>query len=171
MFSILVSAFLLAATASASARCKVTPHDVEWPSLSDWGSLNASIDGQLLRTVPVASSCWTDNPFGSSVSCNTVESSWANASWQSQLPESIDYPIFANNSCLPPSGPGYVAENGCTLGGLPQYIVNATTEPQIATAMKWAADRNLRIVVKGTGHDLNGRYVMLVVLRPEKAKG
>ncbi|PLB45049.1 FAD-binding domain-containing protein [Aspergillus steynii IBT 23096] len=133
MFSILASAFLFAITASASARCK------------------------LLSTVPVASSCWASNPFGSSVSCRTVQSSWANASWHSQRPESIDYLIYANNSCLPPTAPGYVADNGCTLGGLPQYIVNATTEEQIATAMKWAAERNIRIVVKGTGHDLNGR--------------
>jgi FAD/FMN-containing dehydrogenase len=44
---------------------------------------------------------------------------------------------------------------------MPQYIVNATTEEQIATALNWAATRNIRVVVKGTGHDLNGRYVLL----------
>lgn len=32
--------------------------------------------------------------------------------------------------------------------------------------MRWAADRNLRIVVKGTGHDLNGRSVPLFGLLP-----
>lgn len=47
------------------------------------------------------------------------------------------------------------------MGGLPSYIVNATSAKQVATATKWAADRDIRIVVKGTGHDLNGRYVVL----------
>jgi len=46
---------------------------------------------------------------------------------------------------------------------LPQYIVNATEEGDVAAAMKWAVERNVRIVVKGTGHDLNGRYVFLVL--------
>lgn len=53
-------------------------------------------------------------------------------------------------------------KQGCTIGGLPQYIVNATEEVDVAFAMKWAAERNIRIVVKGTGHDLNGRYVFVV---------
>ncbi|KAJ6095476.1 FAD-binding type 2 [Penicillium sp. IBT 16267x] len=28
---------------------------------------------------------------------------------------------------------------------------------QIATAMRWASQRNIRTIVLGTGHDLNGR--------------
>jgi FAD/FMN-containing dehydrogenase len=51
----------------------------------------------------------------------------------------------------------YSKKQGCTIGALPQYIVNATEAADVALAMKWAADRNIRIVVKGTGHDLNGR--------------
>ncbi|USW50384.1 Putative FAD linked oxidase, FAD-binding, type PCMH, subdomain 2 [Septoria linicola] len=43
----------------------------------------------------------------------------------------------------------------CQLGGLPSYIVNATSPEQVATAAKWAAERNIRIVIKGTGHDLS----------------
>jgi hypothetical protein len=150
---------LLAATASASLECKVTPYDPEWPSHGEWSSLNSSINGQLLSALPVASSCWHGNPFDSPVNCSTVQSNWANAAWQSRFPEAIDYPIYANNSCLPPNASGYVAGRGCSIGGLPQYIVNATSEDQIATALKWAAASNIRVVVKGTGHDLNGRYV------------
>lgn len=67
--------------------------------------------------------------------------------------------MYANNSCLPQGATGYTKDRGCEIGGLPQYIVNATTERQIATALKWASHKNIRVVVKGTGHDLNGRYV------------
>ncbi|KAK1140329.1 hypothetical protein N8T08_010465 [Aspergillus melleus] len=65
--------------------------------------------------------------------------------------------MYANNSCLPPGVAGYSKEKGCSIGGLPQYIVNATSEQHVATAMKWASDKNIRIVVKGSGHDLGGR--------------
>ncbi|KAJ5196695.1 FAD-binding domain-containing protein [Penicillium cf. viridicatum] len=154
---LILPALSLAITVSASPACKVIPHDAEWPTQSEWASLNSSINHKLLRTVPVASSCWNGNPFGSLVNCSNVKSDWKNASWQSRFPESIDYPIFANNSCIPPSASGYVKDRGCSIGGMPQYIVNATSEEQIATALKWAAARNIRVVVKGTGHDLNGR--------------
>jgi FAD/FMN-containing dehydrogenase len=59
---------------------------------------------------------------------------------------------------------GYVEARGCRIGALPVYIVNAKNEAQIGIAMKWADDRNIRVVVKGTGHDLNGRFVTLAAL-------
>lgn len=137
--------------------CRATVDDPSWPSETEWSSLNASIKGALIKTVPAASSCYPGNPFGSSQSCDEVQHGWGSAAYHASLPESIDYPIYANNSCLPPDVTGYVAGNGCEIGGMPRYVVNATDERQIATAMAWAAARNIRIVVKGTGHDMNGR--------------
>ncbi|PYI20192.1 hypothetical protein BO99DRAFT_481346 [Aspergillus violaceofuscus CBS 115571] len=78
--------------------------------------------------------------FESHISCNT--------------PDFIDYPIYANKSCLPPNVTGYVHDGGCTTGGLPAYIVNATTEIRIATAMRWAADRNIQPRYHGGSSDL-----------------
>lgn len=149
----------LVAGTCATPKCKTTPFELDWPSDAEWAYLNKSINGELLRTTPVASSCWPGNPFGSPLSCDIVQNNWSSGIFHSQRPESVDYSLYANNSCLPPGAPGYTQGRGCTLGGLPQYIVNATSEQRIATALKWAADRNIRIVVKGTGHDLNARYV------------
>jgi FAD/FMN-containing dehydrogenase len=59
---------------------------------------------------------------------------------------------------VPPGVSGYTRGKGCSIGGMPQYIVDASSEDQIAKAMAWASDRNLRIVIKSTGHDLSGRY-------------
>ncbi|KAF4776448.1 FAD-dependent monooxygenase [Colletotrichum scovillei] len=140
--------------ASAQQTCKVTPDDAAWPSDEDWSALNATIDGVLIKTRPAASSCYAGNPFGSTQSCEDVEKGWGYSAYHASLPESIDSPIYANNSCLPPSES---AAKGCEIGGSPQYVVNATTEEQVATAMGWASSRNIRIVIKGTGHDLNGR--------------
>lgn len=80
--------------------------------------------------------------------------------YHAQWPESVDYSIWTNNSCVPLGQDGYTKDKGCSAGGMPQYIVNATSEAQIATAMKWATQKNIRIVVKSTGHDLSGRYVL-----------
>ena len=144
----------------ADKACKATPYSSAWPSENDWQALNSSIDGRLLKTVPVASSCWSGNPYGSQVPCDAVETNWTSGIFHAAMPESIDYPVWANNSCLPPSASGYDKQQGCELGGLPEYIVNATQECHVATALKWAAERNIRVSVKGTGHDMNGRYVI-----------
>ncbi|KAH6615155.1 hypothetical protein C7974DRAFT_60153 [Boeremia exigua] len=156
--------FLLVAPAIAGAvpfqtspACKLTPHDSSWPSADDWASLNTTIGGSLIHSLPAASSCWSGNPYSSSISCETATDKWSNGTWHSQQPESIDYQIYANNTCLPKGASGWVAERGCSNDAFPQYIVNATEAVHVAYAMKWASDRHIRVVVKGTGHDLNGR--------------
>lgn len=45
----------------------------------------------------------------------------------------------------------------CTLGGYPVYVVEATNVAQIQLAVNFARTANLRLVVKNTGHDFNGR--------------
>jgi hypothetical protein len=140
-----------------ATHCKPSPHDKNWPSLEEWTALNKSIEGTLLRTAPVASSCYPGNPFGSSYNCSSVKSHWSYAAYHSSWPESTDNSIYSNNSCVPPGADGYTKEKGCIIGGLPQYIVNATTEEQVATAMAWASHRGIRLVIKSTGHDLGGR--------------
>ncbi|KAH8879714.1 FAD binding domain protein [Thozetella sp. PMI_491] len=154
--SILISSALISHALSQSI-CKVTPSDALWPSAAEWSGLNCSIGGVLLATQPVGASCYADNSFRSPYSCDDVNTNWAYSAFHAATPESIDYPFFANNTCVPPSATGYDADKLCTLGGLPAYVVNATSEQQIATAVRWADQRNIRIVIKGTGHDLNGR--------------
>lgn len=136
--------------------CKANPVDSTWPKDSEWLALNESIGG-LIATSPVAASCWNNTSFGSDYSCPVVQANWSSSIFHASLPESIGAPLFANNSCLPSGVSGFLESQGCRLGGLPSYVVNATDECQVAEAMKWAADRNVRVVIKGTGHDLNGR--------------
>ncbi|KAF2179557.1 FAD-binding domain-containing protein [Zopfia rhizophila CBS 207.26] len=154
LFSISALSF---AKAFREPHCKTTLLDPNWPPENEWNALNKTIGGSLIKTRPVASSCYGGDPFNSTHTCEEVTRNWGYSAYHASLPESINYPIYAKNSCLPPSAPGYTAEKGCHVGGLPQYVVNATTEQQVATAMQWASERNIRIVVKGTGHDLNGR--------------
>ncbi|KAI9373503.1 hypothetical protein BJX61DRAFT_552181 [Aspergillus egyptiacus] len=156
--TILTVPFLAATAVKATTpQCKSSPHDPSWPSPDEWSALNKSINGVLIRTSPAASSCYPGNPFDSTENCTEVTQHWSYAAYHAGWPESVDYSIYTNHSCLPPGVDGYVEARGCSIGALPQYIVNATSEEQIATAMKWASERNIRIVVKGTGHDMTGR--------------
>jgi hypothetical protein len=163
-FLVLLAAAGSALAASRNGACKLTPHDAAWPSDEEWNALNATINGTLIRTTPAASSCYPGNPFNAPTNCTEVTTHWSYAAYHAAWPESIDYSIFANHSCLPPGVDGYVEARGCRIGALPVYIVNAKNEAQIGIAMKWADDRNIRVVVKGTGHDLNGRFVTLAAL-------
>ncbi|TAQ86639.1 hypothetical protein B7494_g5017 [Chlorociboria aeruginascens] len=157
LLSIIFPLLIATASVSAASECKLSPSDASWPSAAAWSALNGSISNTLLRTVPAASSCWPGNPFGSKVDCATVQASWTSAYFHQKLPESVDFPVFTNNSCIPPGATGYSEARGCTLRGLPHYIVNASSAEHVAVALKWAADRNIRVIVKGTGHDLCGR--------------
>lgn len=137
--------------------CKNHPLDLEWPSLDHWNALNESINGALIKANPVASSSFANSSFASAINCDTVQERWFESAFQAEQPEAIGYPYWANNSCVSPNDYGYKHGQQCELGGLPSHIVNATTAEQIAIATKWASSRGMRIVVKGTGHDLNGR--------------
>ncbi|KAH8649192.1 hypothetical protein BX600DRAFT_484096 [Xylariales sp. PMI_506] len=138
-------------------RCKIAPDDPSWPASSEWGALNSSIAGSLIATQPVASVYYPSESAESSEACSNVIDNWGYSALHASFPESIDYPTWANNSCLPPNAKGYNDTVGCHIGAYPQYIVNATTAEQISTALRWASDRNIRVIVKGTGHDLNER--------------
>ncbi|KXH56567.1 FAD-dependent monooxygenase [Colletotrichum salicis] len=155
---------LLLSIVSADSLCKTTPYNTTWPTDGDWTALNQSVRGALIRTRPVASSCYDGNPFSSVLTCDAVDDSWPSSAFHASLPESIDYPFWANKSCVPPSDYAY-KNDGCRLGGLPEFILNATTAEQVATAVKWASARNIRIISKGTGHDLNGRCATAVTGR------
>ncbi|WAO86056.1 FAD-binding PCMH-type domain-containing protein [Fusarium falciforme] len=130
-----ILASTLIGVALADPRCKNHPLNPNWPSIDDWNTLNRSTNGALIRTNPVESSCFNNN---SAVNCDHVQENWFYSDLHSSLPESIGYPYWANRSCVPPNDYAYDKALGCELGGLP-------------------AQRNIRIVVKGTGHDLSGR--------------
>lgn len=62
------------------------------------------------------------------------------------------YPIMQGLTCIPSGQSG-----NCTLGGYPSWALNVTTVSQIQLAINFARNLNLRLVIKNTGHDFNGR--------------
>lgn len=132
--------------------------------------------GALIASKPLASVCYVSSEWDDydEASCDTVRSQWTVDSLHAADPISIDYPIWANNSCDPinedgvsVTGDPHAGAKGCSLGaggggkgiggGYPYYAVNATSAKQVSAALKWAAEKNVRVVIKNTGHNVPGR--------------
>lgn len=61
--------------------------------------------------------------------------------------------VFSNDSCNPFLGP----ETPCTIGYHVAYAVNATSAKDFQTAIRFAKDNNIRLVIRNTGHDYLGK--------------
>lgn len=152
---------LLPAVAGAlgSTVCKNHPLSPSWPTDDEWKLLNQTTEGALLAGTAPASSCYAGDPLSSGLECDNVKENWFLSQFHGEQPASVGYPYWANSSCVAPNDYAYDERKPCDLGGLPQYVLNATNAAQIATAVKWASSHDIRVVIKGTGHDLNGRCV------------
>lgn len=129
-------------------KCKSAPFASNWPSPRQWNDLNAELGGNLIRTVPPGAVCHPNEPSYNNKSCTLVQSQWTNSSFHSRNPISVDY----NDDTCPPS-----TRSPCSELGYPVYVINASTAAHVQSGVNFARENNLRLVVKGTGHDFNGR--------------
>ncbi|KAE8415272.1 hypothetical protein BDV36DRAFT_311144 [Aspergillus pseudocaelatus] len=134
--------------------CKVMPGDVSWPSNLLWDIFDTLLGKRLIKTVPLAAYCYSDWPEYDADKCTSITSQWAVSNLHMDDPASIMLPLYEGRTCM---APGYNYTNTCELGGYPAYVVNASTVAQIQLAINFARNLNLRLVVKNTGHDFNGK--------------
>lgn len=153
-----------------------TPNTPCFPKDDDWKALNSSVNGALIKTIPLASVCYQDSPFDdfNDTLCKEVASQWTNSSLHAADPASIDYPIWANDSCNPIyangtsiTGDPNAGNKGCSLGGggggrgfgggYAYYSVNVSSAEQVSAALKWAGQKGVRVTIKNTGHNYPGR--------------
>jgi FAD/FMN-containing dehydrogenase len=149
---------------AACAACKCTPLDHCWPSEETFARLNQSVSGRLIRTVPPASVCYTEQPNYDPKACETILTSWFDSAFHYHDPTSVDSPIWAGNPCPPifPNGTSVTGNpdagaKGCDIGGYPVYAVNATEASHVQEAVNFARENNIRLNVKSTGHSFQGR--------------
>ncbi|KAJ6031367.1 FAD linked oxidase N-terminal [Penicillium herquei] len=142
------------ANADARAKCRLLPGDKAWPSESTWSELDSALGGALIKTVPLAASCYPSWPEYDSAKCTDVGDDWEVSYMHAADPASIMWPLFEGRSCLPTS---MNTSSTCTIGGYSSYAVNVSTVAQVQLAVNFARNSNLRLVVKNTGHDFNGK--------------
>lgn len=142
----------LAAPLLASKSCKATTGSAQWPSTSAWASLNRTAAGRLLNPSPPGAVCHPKQPTYDADQCPKVKLEWVSIFFHQDNPISSAWDNFNNDSCLP------LATAPCSDKGYPVYVVNATTPAHVQAAVKFAGKHNVRLIVKGTGHDYLGRY-------------
>ena len=62
-------------------------------------------------------------------------------------------PWFANGTC----DPFHPIAKPCTMGNYIDYAVNVSTPAHISAALRFADTHNIRLVIRNTGHDYNGK--------------
>ena len=131
------------------------PDDTCWPLTTAWSDLNATVSGNLISNTPPAIVCYP-GLHQDAKACAAINAQWTNATFQSTNPVGLSYPV--DLSCPPVNISAHETPGTCSIGHLPRYTVNATTPEEIAVAILFAKNHNIRLVIKDTGHDILGRY-------------
>ncbi|KAF2870573.1 hypothetical protein BDV95DRAFT_545515 [Massariosphaeria phaeospora] len=137
-----------------NVKCKIIPGDTDWPSDVEWARFNDTLGGALLKPLPLASPCYT-GPLYNAARCEQLKRTWSSASLHSDDPISIMSQWASGNTCVATSNP----DSTCTQGGYPVYVVNATTARHIQLAVNFARNQHIRLVIKNSGHDFNGKSI------------
>ncbi|KAJ6446711.1 transmembrane alpha-helix domain-containing protein [Purpureocillium lavendulum] len=138
---------------AAAPACKAFPGSASWPSIASWDKLNDTLGGRLLTPVPPAAVCHPEQATYNADACTTLTQQWTSFDFHTRDPVSIMWEQFSNDTCLP--DPKYP----CSASGYPPYVVNATTPEHVQAGVNFARENDVRLVVKGTGHDDNGRSI------------
>ncbi|KAF2833069.1 FAD/FMN-containing isoamyl alcohol oxidase-like protein MreA [Ophiobolus disseminans] len=142
---------------SVKYQCKCYSDNACWPTNKDWEKLNKSVDNTLQVAVPPGAVC--HKTFGNSSSvynaakCAETQAKWIDEQYLTDHPIAALWPYYTNNTCLPTDDPS----TPCTRGNYGQYVIVATKKDHIKAGIDFARERNLRLIIRNTGHDFMGR--------------
>ncbi|KAF2850440.1 FAD/FMN-containing isoamyl alcohol oxidase-like protein MreA [Plenodomus tracheiphilus IPT5] len=140
---------------NTTSRCKVYPGDPEWPSDETWAQLNKLTDNRLIaKPTPLASVCYPGADYNAAKCSEYTVPAWQKSYVHMQDPIEMMSPVAQGLTCAPPS---LYDSHGCSRGGFPMYVVNATEPKHVQLAVNFARNSKVRLVVKNTGHDFLGK--------------
>ncbi|KAI1263594.1 FAD binding domain protein [Xylariaceae sp. FL1019] len=131
--------------------CKFIPGDQGWPTTHDWDAFNATLGGKLLTPHQLGRVC--HNPDYDEEACNYVRKQWNQPSLHDVSSSSVMAAAVAHESCDPFTS----RELPCSPGNSVTYVVNATGVSDLTKAIVFAHERNIRLVIRNTGHDYLGK--------------
>ncbi|KAJ4417400.1 hypothetical protein N0V82_006167 [Gnomoniopsis sp. IMI 355080] len=136
-----------------SSTCKAIPGDSAWPSQDTWDSLNQTVEGRLIATIPQAAVCHPQG-FGT-LSYNETTCNSLKAAYNMPATLSVLSKPWKTTTQLTDTSPMY---NGtCELGNLVSYSISVSGAEDVVAGINFARDNNVRLVVKNTGHDFLGK--------------
>lgn len=104
-----------------------------------------------MATVPLGAPCHAPN--FNNATCEALKSKWQAEEIHYTSSSSVMAPFFANRSC----DPFQPEQSPCELGNYVRYAVNVSGPLDIQRTIAFAALKNIRLVVRNTGHDYLGR--------------
>ncbi|KAK3293799.1 uncharacterized protein B0H64DRAFT_462022 [Chaetomium fimeti] len=140
-------------SSTSGVDCKSFPGDESWPKETEWSRLNKTLGGALLNPLPPASACYSTSPNFNAQTCRFLLDNAGSTSFYLDDPLTVLTQWPQGNTCLISRNP----TGNCTRGGFPVYVVNATSVKQVQAAVNFARNKNVRLVIKNTGHDFGGR--------------
>lgn len=157
-----LSLFLaLGVSASLDPGYNCRPEQKCWPTTRQWQQFNATIEGHLYETIPIAAPCYKNSPHYDETACKAVEDYYGDS-----IPRGTHYgqtywlnwETCGQTGCaLLETDPSELLYRNCSLGRLSSYYVDVREASHISAALKFAKDHNIRISIKNTGHDFFGR--------------
>ncbi|KAL2817466.1 isoamyl alcohol oxidase [Aspergillus cavernicola] len=147
LLSLLVGTTSALQNNTSSSQCRCMPSDSCWPSVSEWSHFNSTVEGRLIKTVPLAAPCF--DPNYNVTECQYLRDQWTQPALHDASSSSIMAAAVANESCDPfaaQSRPNVVS-----------FAVNVSPAAEIARTIAYAAERNIRLVIRNTGHGYLGK--------------
>jgi hypothetical protein len=144
---------------NAADTCRCLYGEPCWPNEFEFAKLATQLSQPVLHPLPPASACY--HPSASSDSCEDVTAHFTDGTWRSNHPgamQSINFEAFESHkghisACYLDTALGIP----CKQGSVPPVGVDARSESDVQAAVNFAKQHNLKLVVKGTGHDFLGR--------------
>ena len=134
-----------------ATKCKARPGTADWPSEQSWNNLNASISGKLLKPLPPGAVCDYSLDVFNLRSCWAAAVNYRQSLFHTEDPVSVQQPNWEHDACLPN------IFHSCDTEQYPLYVINATEAHDVQVGVRFAKKHNIRLNVKGTGHDYLGR--------------
>lgn len=136
--------------------CRCTPDQPCWPTDDDWAALNSTVEGNLVALKPLAYPCHL--PHFNTAECALIQPNAHNSSYRALQPGALQYENWGADpskdeecyAATPQSVP-------CGQGRIPLYSAAVRTARHIQDVVKFAAEHNVKLVTRNTGHDFLGR--------------
>ena len=127
-----------------------------WPSPAEWAAFNTSLGGALVFVTPPLAPCFGfDGAPPDGPACNAVLNNFTDSYARAALPGAMQNINWEKDWATGASC--FEADQPCVLGNIPPFAVAAATPTLISAAIAFAAARNIRVVIKSTGHEYQGR--------------
>ncbi|KAJ3488678.1 hypothetical protein NLJ89_g11589 [Agrocybe chaxingu] len=142
---------------SQTYACKCYAGESCYPNTSAWQALNTTVQGNLQVALPPAAPCFNSVAGIQTYDanrCQQVRSSFSNQQWTTDHPIANMWTYWTNDTC---SLYSFNPSASCTRGYYGDYVILAKTREHIQAGVNFARDRNLRLVIRNTGHDFMGR--------------